>query len=276
MANPLLQIDQIDELPDLYLRRAGDVFAEFGAKSQDSGNVSYGIRIDDKPLFVKTTGIPDAPLAGPKSPTHPQRIQLLRNAIAVSESVSHPALPELHNVIESPTGPLLVYEWAPGLLVQKGRAGRPIERFRNLPLDELMTAINTIYDVLDLLADAGWITEDFYDGCIIYDFDSTDLHIIDLDHCHPGPFTNTMGRMFGSSRFMAPEEFVKGAQIDHRTATFLMGRIAAVYLSDNSLDRKPFRGSDAQHAVMVRSCQENPDDRYQTESDFLAAWRNSS
>jgi serine/threonine-protein kinase len=75
------------------------------------------------------------------------------------------------------------------------------------------------------------------------------VHIVDLDMYHQGPFTNEMGRMFGSKRFMAPEELELGAQIDERTTLFTMGRTAAVFLSDNSLEREPFRGSDALYEV---------------------------
>ena len=39
------------------------------------------------------------------------------------------------------------------------------------------------------------------------DFEARRLHLIDLDSYHRGPTVNEMGRMFGSTRFMAPEEF---------------------------------------------------------------------
>jgi len=61
----------------------------------------------------------------------------------------------------------------------------------------------------------GWIPVDFYDGCLICDFDRQALHV--TDHYYSGPFTNEMGRMFGSGRFTAPEEYELGAQIDERT-----------------------------------------------------------
>jgi len=182
------------------------------------------------------------------------------------------------NVIESPSGPLLVYEWARGELLrsEKENPASPLHRFHRLPIEHLLIAINTIYDVLDQISDAGWITEDFYDGSVIYDVDSMVLHIIDLAHRHRGPFINTSGMMFGSSRFMAPEEFQKGALIDHRTASFLMGRIAAVFLSDNSLDPNPFRGSDRQYEVIIKACKETPENRYQSEAEFLKGWRIAS
>jgi serine/threonine protein kinase, bacterial len=37
------------------------------------------------------------------------------------------------------------------------------------------------------------------------------------------PFINTMGRFWGSSRFMSSEEFELGAKIDERTNEFNMG-----------------------------------------------------
>ena len=38
------------------------------------------------------------------------------------------------------------------------------------------------------------------------------------------PFVNKMGRLWGSSRFMSPEEFELNAMIDSRTNVFNMGQ----------------------------------------------------
>ena len=90
------------------------------------------------------------------------------------------------------------------------------QRFRQLPPHEIIRALNFVYELHYQLAQLGWIAVDFYDGCMIYDFDHQDLHIVDLDNYCDAPFINEMGRMFGSSRFMAPEEFDRGAHIDER------------------------------------------------------------
>lgn len=50
------------------------------------------------------------------------------------------------------------------------------------------------------------------------------MRVIDLDSYSKGPFRNQMGRMFGSERFMAPEEHRLGAWIDERTTVFTLGR----------------------------------------------------
>ena len=118
----------------------------------------------------------------------------------------------------------------------------------------------------------GWIAVDFYDGCMIYDFRHQKFHVIDLDLYRDAPFVNEMGRMFGSMRFMAPEEFELGARIDERTNVFTMGRTAAVFLSDGTLDREPFRGSDAQYEVVRRACQDDRNGRYDSMEAFYRAW----
>lgn len=113
---------------------------------------------------------------------------------------------------------------------------------------------------------------DFYDICLIYDFDRRQLRLIDLDMYRDGPFTNEMGRMFGSTRFMAPEEFQLGATIDERTNVFTMGRTVAVFLSDGTLEREPFQGTEDLYEVMHRACRENPSERFESMAAFHAAW----
>lgn len=87
-----------------------------------------------------------------------------------------------------------------------------------------------------------------------------------------GPFTNTIGRLFGSSRFMAPEEFTLNALIDERTTVYSLGRTAVVFLSDGTLSRQPFKGSDQVYDVITRACAELPEDRYTTMMGFYTAW----
>lgn len=63
-----------------------------------------------------------------------------------------------------------------------------------------------------------------YDGCLLYDFTTKRLAVFDLDHYRQGPYENTVGRVFGSTRFMAPEEFERGRVIDERTTVFALAR----------------------------------------------------
>ncbi len=274
MEHPLLDIDRIDQEPDLYLHNVGDVFAVFDEEIQDSGNISYGIQTEGERYFVKTAGYPDNP-----DPylSHAERVSMLRNAVHLRQGCGYHTLPTLHQVVESPTGPLLVYEWVNGELVRTDAATREqpqstFQRFRGLPSKEILDVLDQVYELHYQLARKGWIAVDFYDGCMIYDFNQQEFHVIDLDLYRDAPFVNEMGRMFGSTRFMAPEEFELGARIDERTNVFTMGRTAAVFLSDGTLDREPFRGSDAQYEVIRRACRDDRSERFDLMGEFYRAW----
>ncbi|MDH5675124.1 MAG: hypothetical protein OEZ06_23565 [Myxococcales bacterium] len=274
----LLDAARIDVPPADFLAANAEIFARWGWPTHDSGNVSYGVRAGDARFFVKTAG----PANGRHEPhfatTHAQRVELLNNAATLAGSLEHPALPALRNVIASPEGPVLVYDFVDGeLLYAEGETrddpSTAYQRFRALPPERIASALDTIYAVHDELAKRGFIACDFYDGSILYDFDRGKLIVCDLDSYGRGAFENAMGRMYGSSRFMAPEEFVRGATIDQRTTVFTLGRTAAVFLSDLTLEREPFRGSDAEHAVVVRACQPVPEQRYASVREFCQAWR---
>ncbi|QNE22289.1 hypothetical protein F1D05_35805 [Kribbella qitaiheensis] len=180
-------------------------------------------------------------------------------------------------MIESPGGPVLIFEWRDGdhLGTTHDRREDPataFQRFRALPTDEIVAALDQIFDLHADLTTAGWVQGDFYDGALIYDFDQRGLTVMDLDSYRPGPHRNDMGRMFGSSRFMAPEEFSLGAPIDDRTTAFVMARTALVLLSDGTLDRPAFRATDAKYAVL----QEAVTTRFPSYAAFYDAWRAAS
>jgi len=270
----LLEGYEIDDDAELYLRRVGNVFAEFGELTQDSGNISYGVEVDGTRYFVKTAGRPGEP-RGVLS--HAARVQLLRNAVRLRTACNHHTMPKLYHVIESPNGPLLVYEWLSGEHVRATRARRDDPssafcRFRSMAVSRILSCLDGLFDLHEQIARLGWIAVDFYDGCLIYDFTSKRLGVVDLDMYTDGPFRNEMGRMFGSTRFMAPEEFELGAIIDQQSNVFVMGRTALVFLSDGTLDREGFRGTDALFEVVARACNTERRHRFGSMEEFCRAW----
>lgn len=243
----------------------GEVFAVFD-RTQDSGNVSWGIRRDHVRWFVKSAGDP-----GDDRPALPfsKRVTLLHNAVEIAESVQHPVRPVLYRIVECSDGPLLVGEWVDGELPRTSQAERsspesPIARFRTLPVERIDEALDALFDLHIRLAEKGWIAGDFYDGCLMYDFEAHLLHVIDLDGYVQGPSKNLMGRMFGSSRFIAPEEFRLGATIDERTTVFNLGR--AIF------ELHP-QASSRVRAVALKACSEEPSERYDCVDAFVSGWR---
>lgn len=267
----LLDASRTDLEPRAFLGTIGAIFATFDARTQDSGNISFGVESEGARYFVKTAGDP-----ADQTPflAHAQRIALLENAAALARDLTHPALPRLLNIIASPWGPMLAYRWVDGALLRavKGDPASAHERFRALPATAIAAALDTVIEVHAQLAARGWIASDFYDGALIYDFDNARLSLVDLDHYQRGPFINEMGRLFGSSRFMAPEEFERGARIDERTTVFTLGRTISVFFGDGTLARAPFRGDHALHEVTTRACAPAREKRFALVADFAAHW----
>jgi serine/threonine-protein kinase len=128
--------------------------------------------------------------------------------------------------------------------------------------------IDAIVDAHAAIAEQGFVAVDFYDGCLMYDFDSGDVQLVDLDLYTEGPYTLTAERQFGSTRFMAPEEFCRGAVIDQQTTVFTLGRTAMVLLGPDAHRRLGLELSDA----VDRATQPRSSDRWPDVASFAAAW----
>ena len=275
----LLSVTSIAEDPGVYVRHHGIVVKEYGHLTQDSGNVSWLVDLGTRRVFVKTAGDDSPPPAGTAVPylDHERRVRLLRNAVDLAASCRHPALPSLLNVTESPHGPVLVYEAAPGELVGVPRARRDdpasaYQRFAHLPTDQLLGVFDVLIDLHVALAEAGWVARDLYDGCLIVDFTTASLTVIDLDTYSRGPTVNDMGRMFGSTRFMAPEELELGAVIDERTTTYTLGRLAWHFGTRLTERPENFCGPPSLANVVQQACRPAPADRHACVASFAEAW----
>jgi serine/threonine-protein kinase len=273
----LLAVTSTAASAESLVRRSSVVRRTFDHHTQDSGNVSWLVESDHELLFVKTAGPPDPPPGAPQPMLdHAGRVRLLENAVELARSCDHPALATLRNVITTATGPALVYDAAPGELVWVERAERAnprssYQRFAHLPGHRMLTVFDVLIDLHVALAGQGWVACDLYDGCLIVAPDDR-LTVVDLDTYHRGPFTNTMGRMFGSDRFMAPEELTLGATIDQRTTVFTIARLVTHFGTRLTEDLDSFVGSPTRAEVLRRACRPDPSARFSTVADFAAAW----
>jgi serine/threonine protein kinase len=268
LAAELTAVSRIDQDIEAYLGEIGDIFQVF--RRQDSGCISYGVLTGGGRWFVKFSG-------------EPHGIESLNRAREIYTAVDHPAVPRLHSSFETPTGLALVLDWLPGENLYQytsGRGpgarnapGRPRARFRALPLRQVLEALDTIYDAHLEITRQGFIAVDFYDGCILYDFQQARTYLCDLDEYRPGPFSNPAERLPGSRRFMAPEEFQRGARIDQATNVFTLARAALELLGDGSARLQSWRGSPAMLDILSRATQPEREGRYQSVADFVESWR---
>jgi serine/threonine-protein kinase len=278
----LLAVENISESPEAFVRRSGRIIGQFDHRTQDSGNISWAVETDYGTFFVKTAGTLGPAPAGAPVPylDHAGRVGLLRNAVELAQTCTHPALARLRNVIESPLGPALVYDYAPGDLVgtSSDRRSDPrsaYQRFAHLPTGQQLRHFDNIISVHQQLAEVGWVASDLYDGCMILDFGTNRLTLIDLDTYQHGPGTNTMGRMFGSTRFMAPEEFLLGATIDQRTTVYTLGRLIWHFATRLTERADQFCGPGAVRGVVHQATNTEPHDRYPTVAELASAWQDA-
>lgn len=279
----LTRLVSTDADPASLVARYCTVLRTFDHRTQDSGNVSWLVEVAGRRLFVKSAGSAGPPAPGAPVPylDHAGRVRLLRNAVDLARSCHHRALPSLLNVIESPSGPALVYEAVPGELVHVPRERRSdpassYRRFANLPAEQLVGILGEVLDLHVALAAQGWVAVDLYDGCMMVDFDAATVTVVDLDTYRRGPSTNDMGRMFGSSTFMAPEEFQLGAKLDQRTTVFTLGRLAWHFGTRLTEREDDFCGGRNLAAVVHRACAPSRSERFATVAHLHEAWTAAS
>lgn len=119
----------------------------------------------------------------------------------------------------------------------------------------------------------GYVAIDFYEGSILYDFKNSEIKICDIDFYTRSPYINKTGKMWGSKRFMSPEEFIKGGIIDGVTNVYTMGAMAFCLIG-NDMDRgfNNWEGSESLFQVAKRATDNNRAKRYKSISDFYSAW----
>lgn len=273
MSHPLLDVARIDGPLGEYLASCGDVFATI--TGHDSRNASYGVAIGGDRWFVKHAAAGDTDAIGE-----------LESAIRFHAVVRHGAIVPLVAVIHASDGLAIVHPWragevlndpfAPGALPPIDPASA-FARFRALPLPELVAAIETVLDAHVVVARAGFVAVDFYDGAVMYDFAARAIHLVDLDSYRP-PYTLDRERQFGSSRFMAPEEWQRGAMIDQRTTVYTLGRTAFVFLGGERGDpsSRCWRADARRYAIARRATAALPADRFATVAELHREWLASS
>ncbi|MGW2602269.1 serine/threonine protein kinase [Streptomyces klenkii] len=266
--HPLLDFSRTSSVSvEARLDRIGRIFAAF--RSQDSGCVSYGVRLaDGERWFVKEAVTRDARRS-------------LDRARAFHQAVRHPAIvPQVHRIALR-DGWAVVMPWRDGEVLyhpavhgsaDRTAPGSAMARFRALPLPLVVRAFERILSAHLAVEDSGHVAVDFYDGSLLYDFAARTMHLVDLDEYRPGPFVLEEERLPGSTRFMAPEEFVRGAAIDIRTTVFTLGRAARLLLDSGDRERA-WRGGAARLAVVERAARAEPGQRFASVREFARAWR---
>ena len=236
-----------------FLARFGRVFRVLD--DQDSGNLCFGLAGERGRLV---------------SPE--DAVENLRAAARVARDLAHPRLLPLLWAGEIGGGYAAVFPWTDAVCM--GRM-YPEQRaaFFALPLDARLRVEDDLIDFLLCTHARGYVAVDFYDGSVLYDRAAGHALFCDVDLFARKPFVNRMGRLWGSSRFMAPEEFALGAQIDERTNVYLAGCMAFALAGDErDRTRETWQAGEALYRVASRAAAPERENRYPTLSSLRADW----
>lgn len=150
--------------------------------------------------------------------------------IALAGAHLHPCIVPLRQIVHGADGLLFIYDRVAGDNLGPSDARG---RFSRLPLAERIRAVLAVSDALAAICDAGYMVVDWYFGNMIYDWGASTIWLFDWELCRPnGAFTLEMDSNYGSSSFMAPEEFVRGSRLDPVTLVFNLGRFALLTLPE--------------------------------------------
>jgi len=261
-----------------WLNKYGKVFCVFD--QQDSGNICFGVENENKKVFIKYAGAPTVNY----DEKYEYAILRMKNAIPIYEDIHHPNLIKLIEHFEQGKGYASIYEWEEGECLHAHwnfdkypkytHPKSPNFKFNQLSLELKLDCLDKIFSLHKMVAENGYVAIDFYDGSIIYDFETNKTIICDIDLYAKSPFINTMGHMWGSSRFMSPEEFERGATIDEITNVFTMGACSFEILGNNHIRTiKQWKASDKLFEVAKKATNNDRSQRYQSMRELYNAWK---
>lgn len=255
----------LQESQDLsFLHRWGRVFRVFD--QQDSGNLCFGLEQGVQRYFVKYAGA--RPVRYKGEPV--EAVRHLQQSACVYRDLAHPALLPL--LWEGPVaeGYALLFPWTDALCMGKQYPTR--ERFLALPVDTKGRIFQEVLSFHSHVAARGYVSVDFYDGCVLYEEASGRTLLCDVDAYHRTPFANPVGRMWGSTRFMAPEEFTKGAPIDESTMVHALGSFALELFAPEGRSLSHWPLSPAAWKCAQKAISPPREERYPTVAAFAQAW----
>jgi serine/threonine-protein kinase len=251
-----------------FLRRFGKVFRIFD--QQDSGNICFGLSDRNRRVFVKYAGAMPVRFAGdPKD-----AVERLRKCAVIYRELAHPYLIRLIEAEEVGGGYAAVFEWTDAICMGKQYPTR--SDFLKLPVKTRLGIFRNVLAFHIHVLEKGYVPVDFYDGSILYDLETNQALVCDIDNYEKRPYVNPVGRMFGSTRFMSPEEYILGAPIDERTAVYTMGAMAfALFTGEGGRALTSWELGPDSFSVAQKAVNERREERYPSLNSMSQAWEGS-
>lgn len=252
-----------------FIKEYGKVFKVFD--DQDSGNICFGTEKEGKRYFIKFAGAKTAEYDGKPC----DAVKRLKATVPIYENLRHKTLIEYMDSKEIGNGFAVIFVWTDGECM--GRMYPESHcKFMSLSNDIKLKVFADILDFMKFIAEQHFVAIDFYDGSILYDFERQKTIICDIDFFRKSPTVNDMGRMWGSSTFMSPEEFELGALIDEITNVYTLGAMAFALFGDYKRNAENWSLSKKLYDVAVKATSDNRGKRYQSIEELMNEWNKYS
>jgi serine/threonine-protein kinase len=165
----------------------------------------------------------------------------------------------------------MIFKWATGDCM--GRAyPASHKQFMELPVEAKLDVFQDLLDFFAYVAAQNYVAIDFYDGSILYDFETGKTTVCDIDFFRKQPTFNDMGRMWGSSRFQAPEEFRQGDVLDEVTNVYTLGATAFALFGEYERTRDKWQLNDRLFAIATKAVSAERNDRFASIAELQRSW----
>ncbi len=248
-----------------FLRKYGRVFKVFD--DQDSGNICFGLESGGERYFLKFAGAPTAR----RSCTQAEAIANLKASLPLYEALRHESLIDLLGAEDIGGGYAALFRWADGICM-----GRMYDQdhaeFMALPTEDRLRVYHEVLRFLDHVNRRGYVAVDFYDGSVMYDVKAGKTTICDIDFFQKKPYRNQMGRMWGSSIFMSPEEYELGAPIDEKTNVYAAGAMAFALFGGYQREEDAWQLGRETYLAARRAVSDARDCRQRSPAELMEEW----
>ena len=250
-----------------FINKYGKVFTVF---DEQGVNVCFGVQDGDKKYFVKFAGAKPIHFEACKGNTV-LAVEWLKNAVSVYRDLEHHTLIKFISAEEIGGGYAAVFEWVDAIGIEPLNSPDYM-RFMQMSVDKKMQAFEDIVAFHVHAAAKGYVAIDFYDGSILYDYGNEKVIICDIDFYQKSPYIGEMG-LWGSSRFVSPEECTPGAVMDEITMVYTMGATAFSLFAYGDRSPEAWTLNTVLYDVAKRAVSDERGQRQQSIQQFIKEWR---
>ncbi|MCL2708548.1 MAG: hypothetical protein FWF03_05465 [Defluviitaleaceae bacterium] len=255
-----------------FLKKYGDIFKLF--ENQSSGALSFGAVKAGKRYFLKFAGA-EAVRADERLNAE-DAISRLKATVKKHEDLRHPLLIGQLYAEDAGGGFIAVYDWFDGVSCGYWQRGDNI-RFMALPVREKLRVYAGILEFHAHAASKGYVAIDFNDQSTLYDFETGDFAICDVDFYAKQSYMNGNGTICGDPALMSPEEKRIYGLVDEISNVYTMGALAFVFFAgdENSnprFGRESWALDDETYNVALKAASAARSGRHRSISEYLTEW----